>query len=220
MTPHRCLVLALAATVVLTLSSVADADIIYDNISPSTGATSGGSASISSSDHGPLADSFSTGAGSSMLTDLKLLVAAATPTDGDSFNVLLLSDSSTSPGSVLTTLRTVSDSSLTTTLSTVDIMLSTPYLLAANTRYWIELSSLSTSGVWSFTTTNVGIGVANEYNFYAGSVSANSAFTPYQMTVTTSAVPVPEPSSLGLCAIGIAVLAIARRHLGRTSKER
>jgi len=218
MTPHRCLVLALAATVVLTLSSVADAGIIYDNISPSTGATSGGSASISSSDHGPLADSFSTGAGFSVLTDLKLLVAATTPTDGDSFNVLLLSDTSTSPGSVLTTLRTVSDSSLTTTLSTVDIILSTPYLLAANTRYWIELSSPSTSGVWSFTTTNVGIGVANEYNFYAGSVSANSAFTPYQMTVTTSAV--PEPSSFGLCAIGIAALAIARRHLGRTSKRK
>ena len=209
----RCLVLALAATVFPTLGSVADAGIIYDNISASTGATSGGSADISSASHGPLADSFSTGAGSSVLTDLKLLIAAATPTDGGSFVVLLLSDSSTSPGSVLTTLQTVSDSSLTTTLGTVAFTLSTPYLLAANTRYWIELSGSSTSGVWSFTATNVGIGVANEYNYYAGSVSANSAFTPYQMTVTTSAV--PEPSGLGLCAIGIAALAIARRHRAR-----
>ena len=75
-------------------------------------------------------------------------------------------------------------------------------------RYWIELGGGSTSALWSFTETNTGIGVANEYNYYAGAVAANNSFTPYQMEVTTAAV--PEPGSFALGAIAIAILAIAR----------
>ena len=54
----------------------------------------------------------------------------------------------------------------------------------------------------------MGIGVDSEYVYYAGQVFANSAFTPYQMTVTTV---VPEPTTIGLCALGLLVIAAARR---------
>ena len=63
--------------------------------------------------------------------------------------------------------------------------------------------------------TNLGIGVANEYVHYAGTVYANSSFTPYQMTVTTAAV--PEPATLSLCGLGLAALVAARRVLARAS---
>ena len=43
---------------------------------------------------------------------------------------------------------------------------------------------------------------ANEYNFYDGAVSANSAFTPYQMQVNVSAA-TPEPPTWSMRAFGI-----------------
>ena len=168
---------------------------------------SGGSAGIATT-NAPLANSFSTGGQSSLLTDVGLLVLALNPSSGGSFSVSLLSDNSTSPGVTLTAIATVDDSLLATTLGTFNYQLSTPYPLAANTRYWIELDSPSSTSEWSFTATNVGIGVDNEYVYYAGQVFANSAFTPYQMTVTTV---VPEPTTIGLCALGLLVIAAARR---------
>jgi hypothetical protein len=54
---------------------------------------------------------------------------------------------------------------------------------------------------------NDGIGVANEYNFYAGSVSANNSFTPYQMSIG-SASAAPEPSTWALMLAGFAGLGL------------
>ncbi len=220
----RGLVLASAAFAALCLGNVANAGIIFDNLTGTTGnggtASSGGSASISSANNGPLGNSFTTTSGSNLLTDVKLVLSATTPTDGGSFSVLLMSNnaSNNTPGSVLATLGTINDSSLTSTLANYDVAISTPYLLAASTRYYIELNGNPTSARWSYTQTNYGVGVANEFNFYAGSSSANSAFTPYQMQVTTAAAAagaVPEPASLALSGIGLAVVAIARRRLAR-----
>lgn len=199
-------VILAAATLCLSCPGPATAGVVYDNISGASGAVSGGSARIAST-NAPLANSFFTGGQSTLLTDVGLLLRALNPASGGSFSVSLLSDNSTSPGVTLTTIATVNDSLLVATLGTFNYQLSTPYPLAAHTRYWIELDSPSSTSEWSFTATNVGIGVDNEYVYYAGQVFANSAFTPYQMTLTTV---VPEPTTIGLCALGWLVLAAAR----------
>ena len=188
------------------------ADVVYDNISASTGAVSAGDAGVSTTGSGPLGDSFSTDSSPSTLTDVQVLVSADTPTDGGAFTVSLLSDSSTSPGTTIATLGTIQDSALTTspTETTVDVPVTSTIDLAPNTRYWIELGGATTSGNWSYDVANVGVGVASEFNFYAGGVSANNSFTPYQMTVTTT--PVPEPTTLGLAGLCVAGLALRRRR--------
>ncbi len=205
MNRFRKLALAAASIAVLSAGSAVNAGILYDNL----GVASGGSAHVSFSDNGPLADSFFTGGSAASLSNVVLLLGADAPSDGGSLSVDLLSDSSIHPSSNLIHLGTVDDSSLTTSPSAVDLSLATPYLLAANTRYWIEVSGTSTSGIWSFATNDSGIGVAGEYNFYAGAVQPNTMFTPYQMEVNT----VPEPGTLVLSVIGITILAFARRRL-------
>jgi hypothetical protein len=204
-------IILVAATLCLLFPGRATAGVVYDNISGATSAVSGGSARIAST-NAPLANSFSTGGQSTLLTDVGLLLLALNPSSGGSFSVSLLSDNSTSPGTTLTTIATVDDSALSATLGTFSYQLLTPYPLAANTRYWIELDGPSTTSEWSFTATNVGIGVDNEYVYYAGQVSANSVFTPYQMTVTTV---VPEPTTLGLCALGLFAIAAVGRVRAR-----
>jgi PEP-CTERM motif len=197
----------------LFLAAPVKADIIYDNISASTGAVSAGDAGVSSTGAGgPLGNSFSTGSSSSLLVDVQALLSADTPTDGGSCTVSLLSDAATSPGAVIATLATVNDSALTLspTESVVDVPVSAPISLAPNTRYWIEIGGTNTSANWSYDVDNVGVGVANEFNFYAGSVSDNNSFTPYQMTITTAAV--PEPATLALTALGFTGALLRRRR--------
>lgn len=86
--------------------------------------------------------------------------------------------------------------------------------LAADTRYWIELSTSTSSLQWSFAAVNDGIGVANEYNLYAGSVSANEAFTPFQMSIGSA---VPEPSTWALMLAGFAGLGFVGYRFSRKS---
>jgi hypothetical protein len=188
-------------------STTANATYLYNNIDVS----SGGTADASTLDHGPLG-SFSTGPSSYTLTAVDLLVLADNPSDGGSFTVSLLNDSSLHPGSTIAT-DTFDDSILSTSLSTISAPFSS-VALAANTRYRIELSTSTGSLEWSYTGVNNGIGVANEYNFYAGSVSANQAFTPYQMSIGSA---VPEPSTWALMLAGFAGLGLVGYRSSRKS---
>jgi hypothetical protein len=206
MSRFRNFVLAAVATAVLSLGTAAQAGILYDNLSQ----PSGGTAVASTAGNGPLADSFSTGSTPTYLSSLVGPLLATDPGDGGSFTVTLRSDSSTSPGGVLIS-ATYSDSDLTTSLTDYTGSV-TPFLLAANTRYWIEISGTANSSTsWGYSSTSLGTGVAGEHNLFAGTIYANSAFTPYTMQVNS----VPEPGTLALGAIGIVVLAFARRRLAR-----
>jgi hypothetical protein len=146
-----------------------------------------------------LGASFSTGSSSVILGDVSVLIQDDVPSDGGTFQISLLSDAATSPGATLAASANLPDSDLSTgfTLHTVDFGFS----LAANTRYWIQLSSTSRIG-WSYTNDFSGPGVANEFWDDEG-VNPNSG-GPYQMEVSTAAV--PEPSTWAMLLVGFAGL--------------
>jgi hypothetical protein len=172
--------------------------VLYDNLSATT------SDADSVSDLGPLADSFSTGSTSVSLAQVVLDLSGTS--DSGSVTVQLLSDSSATPGAVLTTIGTISDTSLTSSLADYVLTLSTPYTLAADTRYWIEISSTNgSSATWAWSYDTTGQGVAGEYVSSTYGVGSNDAAgAPYQMQVDAAT---PEPSSLVLLGSGLVGLA-------------
>ena len=224
MVSFRKVVLATVAIGILSFGTFAKAgDIIYNNL-PNISSTAGSSAV---SVVGASFDSFSTGGSASLLTDVKMILSGI-PDTAASFTVSLLSDSSTTPGLVLTTLGTFNDNSLVATGinggSLYDVMLTTPFALKADTRYWVELSGPSSSVNWDYATDAAGVGVSGEYNAY-GLIGPPVVFSnglntgPFQMEVTTvAASAVPEPGTLcqALSALGIGAIAITRRRMVRS----
>ncbi|MEI8018771.1 MAG: choice-of-anchor R domain-containing protein [Schlesneria sp.] len=202
------------ATMVLSANNTANADILYDNLPPTS--SFGGTAPIVAV--GAAFNSFSTGTADTALTDVKMILSGD-PTNTAQFTVTLLSDSSGQPGSLLTTLGTFDDSTLSGTDSVYDIPVPS-YGLVANTRYWIELSGSASSVAWDYAANGSGVGIIGEYWAYSPSgtiiVSANSTDNwPFQMQVTTtSASVVPEPGtmSLTLSALGLSIVVLARRR--------
>jgi hypothetical protein len=181
-------------------SASASGAVLFDSLGPpSAGAGHTGPGKI-------LGASFSTGSASVILGDVSVLIQDDVPSDGGTFQISLLSDASTSPGATLAASANLPDSNLSTgfTLQTVDFGTS----LAANTRYWIQLSSTSTTGLgWSYTNDFSGTGVANEF-WYDEGVNPNSG-GPYQMEVSTSAAATPEPSTWAMLLVGFAGLGYA-----------
>lgn len=201
-------VLAMAGLTVAALAlqpiRAANATVLYDNIS----AASGGSDPAGS--FGPLYDSFSTGASAFTMSNVNLLISSDTPSDGGTFNISVLSDNSANPGSLLAS-GSFSDGILSNSLNVVGIGFS-PLLLAANTRYWIELSSAGPVN-WSYSSDISGGGVASE--FFA---NANGTFPnidgPYQMQISSA---VPEPSSWALMILGFAGIGFLKYRRSRKS---
>jgi hypothetical protein len=197
---------ALSLALVSLASLPAAATNLYDNISVASGAVD------RAANDGPLFDSFSTGATASVLS----LVLINLTNDGvtgstGSFSVNLYADSSTSPGALLTTIATLPDSDLSTTIDSIALFPATPELLAANTRYWIGLVGPTSAVAWSVASDATGTGVAGE--FWAStpggfpSVIANSdANPPYQMLVSVTTPSVPEPSTWAMLILGFAGL--------------
>jgi hypothetical protein len=207
-----------AALALSGVASAASATVIYDNLSPGEGVNAG-SSGISSAATGPLADSFSTGADAAYLTDIKLLVGASDPNDNSGFFAAVYTDNSDTVGSFLGVVGAVPDSSLTTSLTTLDLPQGPGEFLAANSRYWLVLINPfgPTSALWGYDATNTGIGTANEFNYYNGTYYANNAggiATPYQMQVSVTNV--PEPATWLLTIAGVfglgSALRVARRR--------
>jgi hypothetical protein len=197
----------------------AAADTLYDSLSAAT-AISAGYNLVSGANFGPLADSFSTGSNPFSLTDVQLALTVDDPSTTGTVTVSLLSDSSSSPGTTIATLGTINDSALSAyTPATVDFSQASAIDLAANTRYWVEVSSTDDSSAgWSYTTDTTGVGVASEYNANSFQVYNNSGDPslalindPYQLQVNGVAA-VPLPGAAWLFASAVAGLAALRRR--------
>lgn len=171
----------------------------------------------------PEYQSFSTGAGSFSLTDVQVLLNGS-PTDSNTFSVGLYADSSTTPGSLLVSLGTLSDMSLTSSCNCIYDFVVTPFALSASTRYWIGLTETGASNAnWEieggFVTPPGDIEALTEFHDDTGTVgpdvSGGGFLEAFQMQVTVSPTVVvsgaPEPSTLLFGGAGLVVLGLVRR---------
>jgi hypothetical protein len=156
--------------------------------------------------------SFSTSSSPFDLQSVELALADKVAAGTGSFTVNLIADSSNTPtGGLLDVIATEPDTFLTTSLA--DYTFSTNYQLAANTRYWIEvLADPTNSSVagWELTQTLTGPEVSTEYwatNHPAVNPNSTAAFA-FEMDL--SGVNTPEPSTMLLGLIGLAILGAHR----------
>lgn len=204
------LAMALASFVV---ASGARADELFNNLG-----NAGVSSDPTGSDWGPLADSFSTGSSPFDFTSLTVILSGTASTG--STTAYLLSDSSTTPGAILEEIGTISETGLSNTPT--DFSLSTSFILAPNTTYWIELTSADNNTLWQWTLDPSGVGTAGQSiaSFQGGDDWAvfSEINGPYQMAVEGKTV--PEPSSLYLLVGGLLAMCFVgfrRRALARTN---
>jgi hypothetical protein len=190
----RVLVASGVLAAVAAISNSASATTLYDDLS----AVSQGSDQASAI--GPLYDSFSTGSSAFDLSNINLLINGVN-TDGHTFDVAVYANNTitnpNTPGGKIFDVGNISDSVLSASLTVVGLNNFAPHTLAANTRYWVGISSSDSSVVWSWTYDTTGIGVANEYfyNSYGESHATPNEFGPYQMSVTgdtLTATPLPS----------------------------
>ena len=152
---------------------------------------------------GPLFVSFSTSNYAVSLNEVQLLLSTSDPTLTGSITVglydTILSNFSDpnynpipfGPGTLLYTLTTIDNTSLTTTPTLVSIT-PTDVLLSANNRYWIGLVANSDASgwgnggiLWSWTLDDSGTGVSTEYFGYSiPSIIGPAIWGPYIMKIT------------------------------------
>lgn len=184
----------------------AKADVLFNNL----GATVCCESPIASGT--PYGDSFSTSTSAFDFNSLTVTLYAdhGVPPAGLTITALLLSDSSTSPGSVLETIGSVDEDTLPSMVHVQYTFSPSPYLLAPDTRYWIELTSNDTTGSlawvqWDSSADLSGtIGTSGEY-WSANEGASTSVFAdgtnggPLLMEVAN----VPEPASLAMFAAAL-----------------
>ena len=173
-------------------SNNANADVLYNNL----GAISDGDDAASTV--GPLYDSFSTGSSPFSLDAIFYLVSGV-PSDGGTYNVTLYADNSGTPGSVILNFAGTNDFILPGSPGVVDTSF-VPYLLTADTRYWVSISSTD-SIVWYRSLDTSEPGVAGEFFANAYGVFPNSD-GPYQMAISGSVAATPLPSTWTMLIAG------------------
>lgn len=217
---HVNRIFAIAAFLVAAAFS-AQANVLYDN--NSNGLGYGASVANQPIGDGPLGQSFTSGPGAAILSDVTLnFVLSDNPAAG-AFVVQLFIDAggaTPTPGALIMTLGIVNDIDVTGPIDFSGLGL----LLNPSTRYWVVASdtyngsdsALASLALWDQAGDSTGAGVVEEWAYADGvslPVDASLGETaPFVMTVD-----VPEPTSLALLGVGMAALG-ARRVGNRKSK--
>lgn len=199
------------ALLAISASVPASATILFNNFAdPSVGNRSAFSVSQF--------QSFSTGVGGFSLGDVQLLLEGPSLSDAASFSVGLYADSSTSPGSLISSLGTMNDSAVSNVGFTATDFSFSAISLSANTRYWIGLTSSNGSNTrWSL---GEGpqpgdVGVSGEFYDDSGSISSTTflttQFVSFQMQLSDGPA-VPEPATMVLAMAGLGAVALLRRR--------
>jgi hypothetical protein len=225
-----------AAVALMSVSLAAEASPIYSSFaSGGTPTTVGG---------GTFSESFTTGS-SGAVNDIVLALTKTTGASG-SVVITLWSDNgsglsvpgSDAPGSLVATIGTVTSSSLTIGLKTIEFY--TPTLsLSANTEYWIQITKATgpTSTIGFYLNTSAPtIGgnatiASTSYPELFRSGTTNAAQPPeLQLCVSTDgscaavvAAAAPEPSALSILGFGIAVVGFGahrRRWISKSAATR
>jgi hypothetical protein len=169
-------------------------------------------------DYAVLGDSFSTGNSPFYLTQVELALKSFGKNTSGTTTVELFSNQSTtltqsdisngyssdSPLSYLATLGSIANNSITNAQTLYTFAPSSNYLLAANTRYWIEVTSTGHSAFWSYS----GNSNPTDESYLYQSQSFTNASGPFIMSVSGS--PVSEPAIDSLLVIGLMGLGLAR----------
>lgn len=201
-----------AAAIVTTFTAAtpsAHADTVYSNLAS---ATDGADPLFS---YGPLANSFTTGATAQYLTGVSALLQNGSDSIVGDFGLSLRAETGSAPGATLVSLGSLSSGQVASAgFAAYAFAPVTSFLLAANTRYWVEIASLAPNAIeWAWSTDLAAQGVAGEYSHSAIlGTNDNASFGAYQMAVSVAAVPEPGSVALLLAGLGaVGVLATRRR---------
>jgi hypothetical protein len=193
------------AAISLSSAGPAQATVLYDNLVYASEGTDPANAA----GFGPLFNSFSTGSVAFSLSQIDLALTAP-PLDNGSFTISVL-DGQVFPNAVVLSVGNFSDNLLSSSTFTVNFA---PLTLAANSRYWIELSTTG-SVQWSFDGDASGIGVAGEF-FQNQNGVFDSVDGPYQMQISDGQVSaVPELPSWAMMVLGFVGLVFVTRYKAR-----
>jgi hypothetical protein len=200
----------------LSFSSLSRADIIFDNFGPGfsfpdvgrilQGELVGNIANIDQ------AASFTTGPNGAFVTDVKLGIYVSSPAnspfDGRGpLDVIVASDAGGLPGAALSTTSLNVNNYLG---QVVDAPTAGLVQLNPNTKYWIIADAKGKfDGAWEYNPINDFGPVAGRSN--NGAWNLQNANDPRLVFQVQGRVPVPEPTSIGLLAIGFVAIAIYSR---------